>query len=168
MGKIHLGCGNHHFDGYINVDSDATEQVDVVADVRSLPFKDNSVEAVEAYHVLEHIPRQQVEATLREWLRVLIPGRMLILELPDFERNCKDLLQAIRKQDWETADMNMMFIYGGDTPAPEDAHRWGYNAIMLNMILTQAGFVWVEQTEPRNPHKHQAACFRLEATKDDG
>jgi len=163
--RLNLGCGNQYMDDYINIDSDDTERVDVIADVRSLPFIDNSISVVEAYHLLEHIPRQQIEETLGEWIRVIKPHGKLIVELPDFERNCEDLIQAIKDKDWETANWNMMVIYGGDTPAPQDAHRWGYNANTINRLLNQVGFVEVKQTQPQSFHKDQAASFRLEAEK---
>ena len=163
--RLHLGCGNQYMDGYINVDSDDTERVDVIADVRSLPFIDNSIEGIEAYHLLEHIPRQQVQQTLVEWLRVLNPGGKLVLELPNFDQNCRDFLKAVKNKDWKTASINMMFIYGGDTPVLQDGHRWGYDAPTLSMGLSRTGFTKVKETEPRNGHKEQGACFRLEAVK---
>ena len=166
MAIVHLGCGNQYLDDYINVDSDDTERVDVIADARSLPFIDNSIETIEAYHLLEHIPRQQIKGTLEEWFRVINPHGKLVVELPDFEQNCKDLIKAIKDKDWEIANWNMMVIYGGDTPAPQDAHRWGYNADSVEALLKRVGFVEVEQTEPMSFHKDQAASFRLEAVKN--
>ena len=168
MAKVHLGCGNQYFDGYINVDSDDTERVDVVADARSLPFKNNSVETIEAYHLLEHIPRQEIQEMLKEWQGVLSPHGRVIVESPDFEQNCRDLVKAVEDGDWDTANMNMMAIYGGDSPAPQDAHRWGYNSKTMKGLLHLAGFSEIKETEPQSPHKDQAASFRVEAVKQNG
>ncbi len=42
--KLHLGCGNRHFQGYSNIDLNKTKATDFVFDIRKLPYTDNSVE----------------------------------------------------------------------------------------------------------------------------
>ena len=55
--KINLGCGFKKLDGYINIDSDAGCNPDLVLEIgkQTLPFDDNSVEHVVAHHILEHL-----------------------------------------------------------------------------------------------------------------
>jgi len=54
--KLHLGCGNDYKEGYINCDWTDKVKVDKIIDLeKPLPFKDNSVNEIIAYHVLEHI-----------------------------------------------------------------------------------------------------------------
>lgn len=161
--KLHLGCGRMHIDDCVNVDFKPDVKPDVVADIRALPFKDNTFETIHAYHVFEHIPRQETTDMLNEWKRVLSQGGKLYIECPDFERNCKDLLDS--KEDVHKTLLNMAFIFGGDTAAPEDAHRWGYDAGVMRAILNHVGFTDVQKVVPITYHAEQAACFRVEATK---
>jgi len=44
--KLHLGCGNRHFDGYVNIDLRKTRATDLVCDIRKLPYPDNSVKLI--------------------------------------------------------------------------------------------------------------------------
>jgi SAM-dependent methyltransferase len=53
---VDLGCGNRKFPGSIGMDIVPISTVDVVADMsRGLPFKDDSLDGLYAYHVLEHV-----------------------------------------------------------------------------------------------------------------
>ncbi|WP_420473103.1 class I SAM-dependent methyltransferase [Noviherbaspirillum sp. ST9] len=56
---------------------------DALSALRALP--DNSVALVSAFHVVEHIPFDDVRAAVREALRVLMPGGLLIFETPNPE-----------------------------------------------------------------------------------
>jgi SAM-dependent methyltransferase len=47
--------------------------VDVMADLRSLPFRDGTFSHVHCSHTIEHIPRSEVIAALRELRRVVHP-----------------------------------------------------------------------------------------------
>ena len=46
----------------------------VLADITSLPFKDNSVDAISATHVLEHLNETEGKSALAEMVRVAKPG----------------------------------------------------------------------------------------------
>lgn len=163
--KLHLGCGTQIFEDYINVDFKRLDGIDVQADIRWLPFKSNSFELIETYHAIEHIPRQQIESALEDWFRVLKPNGELIIELPDFNQNCRDYLKAIEKKDWDSANIHLMFIYGGDMANPEDGHRWGYVFQGLGFLLDKAGFTQIAQTPARDFHTKMAACIRIKCKK---
>jgi uncharacterized protein YbaR (Trm112 family) len=57
---------------FIRLDIDPTCPVDVVADARKLPFRDNSIDRISADSLFEHVRRP--EEMLREMVRVLRPG----------------------------------------------------------------------------------------------
>jgi predicted SAM-dependent methyltransferase len=59
-----------------------------------MPFRNGTFDLVYASHVLEHIPWYHVEATLREWTRILKPGGQLELWVPDGLKICRALLDA--------------------------------------------------------------------------
>jgi len=72
---VELGSGSSYVrTRYPNIITSDIEKgdVDVVFDGRSLPFADESVKALLLIHVFHHIP--DVEAFLREAVRVLVPG----------------------------------------------------------------------------------------------
>lgn len=83
--KLHLGCGKRFIPGFVHVDAVAHPHVDHVGPVDALPFvASGSVELVYACHVLEHFPRADVSRVLTEWFRVIAPGGVLRVSVPDF------------------------------------------------------------------------------------
>ena len=82
--RLNLGCGQKRWPGFVNVDID---QGDAHCDIsQPLPFSD--VDEIHAIHVIEHFWRWTVPEILANWIGVLKPGGMLVLECPCFEKVC--------------------------------------------------------------------------------
>jgi SAM-dependent methyltransferase len=54
----------------------------VQADMLSIPLRDDSVDAITAYHAVFHVARASHPAVYREFARVLKPGGRLLMTLP--------------------------------------------------------------------------------------
>ncbi|MFC7204493.1 class I SAM-dependent methyltransferase [Haloferax namakaokahaiae] len=54
----------------------------VLADMRHIPLRDGSVDAITAYHAVFHIPRSEQPAVYEEFARVLKPGGVVLMTLP--------------------------------------------------------------------------------------
>ena len=100
--KLNLGCGDEIRENFLNVDMRKHCGVDVVCDMRSLPFRDGSAEEILASDVLEHIPWREVRAVLREWRRVLKNGGRLEIRTPNLEGLM--LLYRNRTVGWRRED----------------------------------------------------------------
>ncbi len=97
--KLHLGCGENHINGYINIDYppvehtvQATSGADIFADITTLHLPQESIDEIRSHHVFEHFDRQQALALLCNWHLQLKIGGTLIIETPDFERSAKLIL----------------------------------------------------------------------------
>lgn len=133
--RLNLGAGAERIDGYLSVDL-RTDVADVVADVRALPFRDGSIEAAAALDLLEHFWRDDTAAVLAEWRRVLAPGAVLTLRVPNAEALCR---QVVRGIDVEGSIRNLM---GGHQFGPNgawDTHHWNFTPGMLATALAEAG-----------------------------
>lgn len=87
--KLHLGCGKRHLPGFVHIDAVDYPHVDHVASIDNLSFiPDDSVDLIYNCHVLEHFKRRDVVRVLSEWHRVLKPGGILRVSVPDFAQLC--------------------------------------------------------------------------------
>jgi len=88
--KIHLGCGPRYIPGFYHIDIQHYPHVDKNCRVENLYFlKNESVDLIYASHVLEHYGRFAVNSVLEEWIRVLKPGGVLRLSVPDFAASAR-------------------------------------------------------------------------------
>lgn len=88
--KLHLGCGKRFIPGFVHIDAVDYPHVDHVATIDNLSFiQTDSVDLIYNCHVLEHFKRRDIDRVLHEWLRVLKPGGILRISVPDFSKICE-------------------------------------------------------------------------------
>ena len=137
--KLHIG-GAHASPGWEVFDVRAASHVDHVGDALDLSrFAEGTFAEVYASHVLEHFDyKDALYAALVEWHRVLEPGGVLRLSVPDIDILAHLLLQR------QALDVNQRFqvmrmIFGGHTHE-HDYHRVGLNQDFMSAFLDRAGF----------------------------
>jgi predicted SAM-dependent methyltransferase len=111
--KINLACGNVYINGdqWINLDYNPRDSSVHQADLLGkLPLKDNNADLVYCSHFLEHIPRKLVTSFLAECYRVLEPGGIIRLVLPDLENMCRNYLLYRDSAEHEKADFLVLEI----------------------------------------------------------
>lgn len=84
--KLNLGAGQFKKENYVNIDWDTNARPDVLWDLNKFPypFKDESVDLVEADYVLEHL--ENPFKVMKELHRILRFQGILIIKLPHFSR----------------------------------------------------------------------------------
>ncbi|MBF0186463.1 MAG: hypothetical protein HQL50_00900 [Magnetococcales bacterium] len=82
--KLNLGCGNHHLNGYLNVDK--VGRADTLCDLESLPWpwENNSVQEIVMRHVLEHLGQKSDTflGIMQEIYRVCRDGAVITITVP--------------------------------------------------------------------------------------
>jgi SAM-dependent methyltransferase len=105
--KVNLACGSVYVsgDGWVNLDyASFSRDVSQANLLGRLPLPDNSAELVYSSHFLEHIPRDLVKHFLGECLRLLKPGGVLRLAVPDLENLCRSYLSHRDRGEHAQAD----------------------------------------------------------------
>lgn len=135
--KIHLGCGVKHLEGWFHVDALDYPHVDHIGRVEDLSFiPDNSAQLIYACHVLEHFGRHTYKDALAEWHRVLAPGGILRLAVPDFNAAARLYLSGTLPRGIE----DVRGLVTGGQRDQYDFHGMIYDEPSLAEAMKEVGF----------------------------
>jgi len=94
--RLNVGCGPDPPDGWLNADRQPGPRVDLCGDIRDgLALADDAVDCIAAIHCLQDLPWDAIAGALREMRRVLKPGGVLRVAVPDLDR----AIDAYRRGD---------------------------------------------------------------------
>jgi ubiquinone/menaquinone biosynthesis C-methylase UbiE len=188
--RLNLGCGLQAPTGWVNVDGSwnariakfpalrklvaamglvARDKAEIpwsaniyVHDVRKpLPFADHSASVVFASHVLEHLYRNEAQQLLSESFRVLRPGGIVRIIVPDLETivqeyNGQQPFGTLSPQDLakpaadrlnerllmrSSASPRRTLYWLYDSWNDFHSHKWMYDLTSLTHLMRSAGFV---------------------------
>jgi predicted SAM-dependent methyltransferase len=95
--RLNWGCGTEPDPGWINSDAKQGPGIDVSCDIlRGLPLEDESIDYAVSIHALPELRYPDLVPALAELRRVLVPGGVLRLALPDLDRGIRAYLDGDR------------------------------------------------------------------------
>lgn len=114
---LNLGCGNRYHPAWTNIDMASHGPGVIQHDLsRGIPLPDASCDVVYHAAVFEHIRSADAPAFLYECFRVLKPGGIIRIGVPDLERLCRLYLEKLA------------LAVAGDKAAPHD-----YDWVLLEL-----------------------------------
>lgn len=163
---------------------------------RGIPFPDQTFDAVYHSHVLEHIDRDGAAGFLGECRRVLKPGGIVRIVVPDLETLARryiavvDALPSRGTMEAHTSAVEAMIdqmivrtpkvraqqkrlvqwaehVLIGDTARAGVLHRWMYDRFSLGELLRASGFERVRDLTPTTSQIGDWKAFNLD-TEPDG
>jgi SAM-dependent methyltransferase len=171
---VQYGCGLSAPDGWLNFDSsprlrfERLPAIGTIAGVlgkrlfppnvrygdivRGLPVPDNTADGVYASHVLEHLSREDVVMALTNTLRILKPGGVMRMIVPDLAWRAERYVREHRAGNVGAADTFIASCHVGGVRRPRGAmgllraaignsgHLWMYDRELMTQILTRVGF----------------------------
>lgn len=184
--KLNIGCGPVQPPGWVNIDNSnraklasrlpwldrfltklsllpptefnrKTRTADVV---RHIPFPNASVAAIYSGEMLEHFTASQGERFLAECFRVLRPGGVLRLRVPDNYRFWKQYIEqyeAIRQlprplwtndhSRWVKMFFQDICIQNPGFRSMGHYHKWMYDEVSLVLAIEEHGFIRAERRD---------------------
>lgn len=147
MEKLNVGSALILLPNYTNIDF---KDADINCDIRKgLPFKDNEVEEILASHILEHLSFKELPKVLDEFYRVLAPGKLLHIRVPDILKSMKAFIENKDGKRWKYW---IKEIYGGQWGEGE-FHKNCFTKDRLIEMICYIGFEVQEILPPRKISK---------------
>lgn len=144
---LNVGSGDRTFDEYpagykcINMDNRPNlKRVDVVGDVRKIPFGDEHFDYLLASDIIEHFPIAKTEDLLEEWNRVMKVGAIIEIRTP----NIKWVVEHY--SEYGDAKFVSYHIFGGQNYSG-NFHYVIFDRRWLNTILNRLGFMEIDYEE---------------------
>ena len=131
--KLHLGCGRRIIPGYVNVDIQHSAGVDIICDLRHLPFKDSVVDFIYSCANIEHFGRHAYKQVLEHWFQKLKSGGTLRLSTADFEAVCTQYLENKNIEE-------LLGLVVGGQKDEYDFHGMVFDYQLLSRVLQEIGF----------------------------
>lgn len=167
---LHLGSGRINKPDWVNIDLVLADSDIAWNLVTGIPFQTASVDAIFHEHVFEHIEVRDGFAFAQECLRVLKPGGVLRIGVPD----AGALLQSYAgtaDPEWANSKPTPMLAVCG--LFYEHDHRAMYDEQTLRLLLRAAGFAETQRREyatgwlhpsPDSAHRRSGSLY-VEARK---
>lgn len=163
--KIHLGCGKKLLPGYVNCDvAPFGAKPDIQFDLldQRWPFDDECADEILAVHVWEHFYECDHPHLASECRRVLKPGGLLVLEMPNLQLAARNFVN-----DPENEQYGYWGIYGDPkySTDPHMMHKGGWWPAKLEAFLNQHGFSGATSGPPEHKGRKVRRDFRCVAWK---
>jgi len=121
---LNFGCGTRIHPQWTNIDfhsdNSNVRRVNLLA---GFPFPANSFDAVYSSHVLEHFDKQQGNFLINEAYRVLRPGGLLRIVVPNLQGSCAEYLRILDLSDSD--------------PEKEKYYKWIIIELLDQMVRTK-------------------------------
>ena len=99
---LELGPGNTRIPHFETVNLVKNNVTDFVGDIlKNLPFDDNSFDVLYASHILEHAPWYMLDEILKEWHRILKPGGVIEIWVPNGLKIAKAFVETETEESIE-------------------------------------------------------------------
>ena len=140
---LHLGCGSSMLSGLINCDL-FNPNADLQIDSTNLSiFEDNTIDLIEAHHMIEHLSFSDTGKALIECHRVLRPGGLLVITCPDLTRICLRWIMLTILYPFFPLPDKLDYIVKmlvGSQEHDGMFHKNSFDVRRLSRLLTEHGF----------------------------
>lgn len=147
MKFLNIACGDYFIlsSSWENIDfapkSKAIRQADVL---KGLPYKDGTFDLVYSSHFVEHISRKDILNFLIECRRILKPGGLIRLVLPNFENIAREYIKNIDRGELLFSEFNIIEMIDQCVRAESGGEmvkwfRQNSNNLLQTYITTRTG-----------------------------
>jgi len=142
--RLHLGCGERHLEGYVNIDFAPSQHpvqkssaADIYADVTDLQLPPGCVDEIRLHHLFEHFDRPTAMALLCKWHSWLRINGLLRIETPDILESARLISDTSFGYKQKQSVLRHIF---GSHEAAWAVHKDGWYEEKFRRVLGSVGF----------------------------
>lgn len=133
--KLEIGSRSKPRPGYIHHDIRPLEHIEIVCDAKKFPKElYETFDEVYASHILEHFNRFEVKGVLMEWTKLIRPGGVIDIVVPDVREIARQLTENFIDLEF----FNYLMFGGNDYQY--NVHKYGFDVVSLGTMLEAQGF----------------------------
>lgn len=168
--KLHLGCGQDYWPGYVNIDIDPKSKADKIMTYLEIDsvYALDTVEEIVLIHSFNYLYLWDARLFLEKAFKLLKPNGKLIIETVNIEKSAKRMLAGINSGDFADylEGIRGIFAFGLDTLQKQERYQpyvFGWSGWHLKQELERAGFGEVDTLSPQTHAVWRD--MRIEASK---
>ncbi|MFZ1301790.1 MAG: methyltransferase domain-containing protein [Candidatus Microsaccharimonas sp.] len=154
---LNVGCGTDYKKGWVNIDNNSDDNIlklDVHWDMRNpLPIDDNSVDFIFNEHFVEHLTPEQARVALTDLIRILKPGGVMRVAMPDLREVVDYYLNVPLDKNQVIIDHGLDFIQSQaewmNVSFRDWGHQWLYDYDEIARRFKEIGYPVIQRKQLR-------------------
>ena len=146
--KVDFGGVGHYKNGVVTVNIDPDTNPDLLCDISPRAhelekhFKNDSLDQISAFHVLEHMKPEDLFPSLTYWRTFLNSRGRLLVVVPDMETELRHYAQGLIEFETVASIAFNRTPYADQSPYQQ--HYWMFTRSTLSKMLVNAGYYDIE------------------------
>lgn len=137
---LNVGSNCRIVKGAVNLDIKKFKGVNIVADLtKKLPIKTDTYDFILAENVLEHIPKNKVDFTVKELHRVLKPKGVILIACPHFTSSCYFINQHYGNFGCLWSIKSYINNFFGKTDLPTETQKM-FKLLKVKLVFPKSNF----------------------------
>jgi predicted SAM-dependent methyltransferase/glycosyltransferase involved in cell wall biosynthesis len=133
--KLEIGAGSKPRPGYLHHDIRPLEDIEIICDAKKFPdHLYETFDEVYSSNVLEHFNRFEVNKVLKEWTKLVRPGGLIEIIVPDLREISRQFTEGYIDFDF----FNYLNFGGNDYEY--NVHKFGFDVDVLEKMLKALHF----------------------------
>jgi len=156
--RLEFGCGETPTkEGFKTCDIRDLPGVDYVCPAWEIDklVEENSVDEIFSRHFFEHLTFAQGEVMLDKWRKILKPGGMCEMMLPNMALHIQQWIERKTDREIRHAKAGFWGWQRGEFDDTWDVHKSGYDKQLLTALVSEKGFINIQSlAKPMSKHLH--------------